>query len=227
MADENEQDQQPPEDAQGNASEEAGAAEIPVGFQAVINPGPGTPDEQADPPPGEDEIAQAMEVLARAGLVSNADAVTGQPMTELVPQLADPNLSDEDRRALLFTVNNQRAAGPAGIAGASRSMLDAQQRQRDEMASSKAEADMWREKMAAEQGDSKPTYLIPHNELRAMRAAEAQAQAIANRQDVTIPGGKFLVNGETVNCNGDLIDDDGNVLQVRSSAPMPVVFVRR
>lgn len=51
---------------------------------------------------------------------------------------------------------------------------------------------------------------------RAREFARVQAEAQTIRSNTTIPGGRFMVGGEWVNCNGDKIDEDGNILVKRS-----------
>lgn len=56
---------------------------------------------------------------------------------------------------------------------------------------------------------------VPPELYRAREQARVAAEAAAAMSNVTIPGGKFKVNGELVNSYGDLIDEDGTVLEKR------------
>lgn len=57
--------------------------------------------------------------------------------------------------------------------------------------------------------------VIPPDLYRAREQARVAAEAAALMVSTTIPGGKFMVNGELVNAYGDLIDDNGRVVEKR------------
>jgi hypothetical protein len=57
---------------------------------------------------------------------------------------------------------------------------------------------------------------IDADQIRAEQYARTLAEARALRTSETIPGGRFLVNGEWVNAYGDLIDEKtGKIIQRR------------
>lgn len=59
--------------------------------------------------------------------------------------------------------------------------------------------------------DEIPTPPAPATPEFAAGVAEAERQAEARKQDETIPGGRFIVNGVLVNASGQPIDENGKV----------------
>lgn len=55
--------------------------------------------------------------------------------------------------------------------------------------------------------------VIPPDLYRAREFARVQAEARRSTSKWTIPGGKFIVNGQLVNANGQRINDKGKVIE--------------
>lgn len=135
------------------------------------------------------------------------------PVTNQRPGDFLPSGDSLDERTQALVIGGRRASGVMGRAEALNKTMRAR---------ASAESAMERNEAALEQvrrDNPLPrdeTVVIDPATYRARMNARVAAEARTLGTSTTIPGGAFVVNGELVNAFGDLIDEDGSVLQKRS-----------
>lgn len=152
------------------------------------------------------ESAQAARDLRMAAV----DPVTNQRAADFFPD----NAGLEQREVDLI-LDNRRASGVSGRVSA----LQGAARAKEAGAAGLARAEEARAQV--EHDNPIPDEALVNMALdpatyRARVYARNHALAQVLGTSTTIPGGRFTVNGQLVNAHGDVIDDEGNVLQKRS-----------
>lgn len=157
-----------------------------------------------DPEVGEARAEDAAAV--RELELANIDPVTNQSASDFFP--VDPMLDERSQELILA---GKQASGVEGRVAA---LNKVRQTRRDQ------EARQERSEAALKQVESdhplptgKEQVLVDPATYRARMFARNQAEARTIATSTTIPGGRYVVNGRVVNAHGDVIDDEGNVLQ--------------
>lgn len=185
-----------PED-EPQATGSSGSAAAPLANQGIGNV--------------EDAKARAEDAAAMRELRMNAvDPVTNQKAADFFP--TDAGL---DQRSVDLILDNRRASGVSGRVSA----LQGAARAREGGEAGLARAEEARAQV--EHDNPIPNEALVNMALdpatyRARVYARNHALAQVLGTSTTIPGGRFTVNGQLVNAHGDVIDDEGNVLQKRS-----------
>jgi hypothetical protein len=133
---------------------------------------------------------------------------TNQPISDFLPVASEELQSAVDlaNQNLAFVQSNAAANVVDRIGAAEQRKVDEQEH---------AEAQLQQVEQSTEQMMKDMPFMPP--DLYFARAnARVRAEAAMNTQRETIVGGMFIVNGELVNANGDLIDESGKVLAKRS-----------
>jgi hypothetical protein len=158
-----------------------------------------------DAPASQDtNVAELEAELARLQS-ARIDPRTNQPISDF-----QPNPDDPDAAANLELQRNARLFGSAQLA----SDATQQSREADKARKEANDAALQMAKEANVLPEQQMAY-VPPDLYRARQQAVVAAEARANTQKTTIPGGRFEVNGELVNAYGDVIDENGKILQRR------------
>lgn len=183
-----------------------GSADAPI-TQGVMNPSPAS--NEGDTPPGLKEAEENAKLRAELGALQAKllDPVTGQPRSDFSPDLNDPSAE--------LAMRGTSASNRMGLANSGLGAMRARQAQEARYASAE---EALAEARSLNEMPEQAMVVMPPQEYRARMQAVVSAEAAANTASFTVPGGRYLVNGETVNAQGDLIDDEGRVLQARNLA---------
>lgn len=150
---------------------------------------------------GAEQRREAAQEIARLSM-ETLDPVTNQPLADFMPNVEG---LDEESQALVL--GNQRfgsvATRAAALRGtvATRSRAEQRQKEAEDNLQSVIESNPLPETETAQLDPA--TY-------RARAFARVQAEARTLTTKTTVPGGRYKVNGEWVNANGDRLDDQSD-----------------
>lgn len=128
------------------------------------------------------------------------DPVTNQPISDFMPTLpADHPDADAVR------VQNERikVGSIMGRQGAAQQLIEAREAQRQQAEMNKAS---YETTMANNKLPEAEMTILPPDVYRARMQAQVMAEAAVLGTSTIVPGGRFLVNGQWVNANGEAVE---------------------
>jgi hypothetical protein len=195
---------------------EGGAAGVAQGPEVVVVTDGGPSTGSAAAPNVNSGLDQGADAAKRAKLeremrdlgMEVLDPVTNQPVSDFFPTVEGMDETSQD-----LILGNMRATGVDMRA----ERLQRTMRGREVAAREQELAEERRELVdKANPLPKQETIALDPATYRSRAHARVMAEAATLQSSTTIPGGRYLVNGQLVNANGDRIDKNGKIIEKRN-----------